>query len=53
MLADEIHAPLTLPGATYIPGSRFRTRRAGMGSLTSASKAFNLAGLKAALIVTA
>ncbi len=54
VLADEVHAPLTLPGSTF-------TSYLGLGSpaaaravaLTSASKAFNLAGLKcAALIAT-
>ena len=53
VLADEIHAPLTLPGATHLPWLEVSdaARRWGM-SLTSASKAFNLAALKAALIVT-
>ncbi|HUA05491.1 MAG TPA: aminotransferase class I/II-fold pyridoxal phosphate-dependent enzyme [Solirubrobacteraceae bacterium] len=54
VLADEIHAPLTLPGATHLPWLEVSdaARRWGV-SLTSASKAFNLAALKAALIVTA
>ena len=54
MLADEIHAALTLPGATYIPLLEVSdaARRCGI-SVTSASKAFNLAALKAALVVTA
>ena len=54
VLADEIHAPLTLPGATHVPWLEVSdaARRWGV-TVTSASKAFNLAALKAALIVTA
>ncbi|MFN2540064.1 MAG: MalY/PatB family protein [Mycobacteriales bacterium] len=48
VLADEVHAPLTLPGATFTPYA-LTPRRAVV--LTSGSKAFNLAGLKAALLV--
>ncbi|HEX6456726.1 MAG TPA: aminotransferase class I/II-fold pyridoxal phosphate-dependent enzyme [Solirubrobacterales bacterium] len=53
VLADEIHAPLTLPGAEHVP---FLTvsgaaRRRGI-AFWSASKAFNLAGLQCAEIVT-
>lgn len=54
VLADEIHAPLVLPGAEHVP---FLTvseaaRRRGI-AFWSASKAFNLAGLQCAEIVTA
>jgi cystathionine beta-lyase len=52
ILADEIHAPLTLPGATHTPFpavSEAARRRAIV--LTSASKAWNIAGLKAAMMV--
>jgi cystathionine beta-lyase len=55
VLADEIHAPLVLPG---VPEHRpwldvsDAARECGI-ALTAASKAFNLAGLKTALIVTA
>lgn len=54
VLADEIHASLTLPGAEHIP---FLTvseaaRQHGI-AFWSASKAFNLAGLRCAEIVTA
>jgi cystathionine beta-lyase len=54
VIADEIHAPLTLPGATFQPFLEVSdaARECGI-SLTSASKAFNLAGLKAAVLVTA
>lgn len=54
VIADEIHAPLVLPGAKHVPWLEVSdaARRCGF-ALTSASKAFNLAGLKAALLVTA
>ena len=50
MLADEIHGPLVLPGATFtpyltVPGSENAI------AFTSASKGWNLAGLKAALAI--
>ena len=53
VIADEIHAPLVLPGARFTP---FLTVPGGADvgiSLVSASKAFNLAGLKCAAAVTA
>jgi cysteine-S-conjugate beta-lyase len=50
VISDEIHAPLVLPGARFTPylsvdgaGDAF--------ALVSASKAWNLAGLKAALLI--
>lgn len=54
VLADEIHAPLVLPGATHLPWLEVSdaARRWGI-ALTSASKAFNLAALKTAFVVTA
>jgi len=54
VLADEIHGALILPGATFVPWLEVSdaARRWGI-SVTSASKAFNLAALKAALVVTA
>ena len=54
VLADEIHAPLVLPGASHTPWLELSDAARACGiALTSASKAFNLAGLKAALVVTA
>ncbi|MCW3039740.1 MAG: aminotransferase class [Solirubrobacterales bacterium] len=54
VLADEIHAPLVLPGAVHTPWLEVSDAARERGvSLISASKAFNLAGLKAALLVTA
>ena len=52
VLSDEIHAPLTLPGAVHRPFpavSAAAARRSIV--LTSASKTWNLAGLKAAVMV--
>ena len=52
VLADEIHAPLTLPGAVHVP---FVQVSEPLGTnaitITSASKAWNIAGLKCAVIV--
>ncbi len=54
ILSDEIHAPLTLPGAEHIPFLSVSPAAARHGiCLTSASKAFNLAGLGCAVMVTA
>lgn len=54
VLADEIHAPLTLPGAAHVPFTTVSEQAAARGIvLVSASKAFNLAGLGCAQIVTA
>jgi cystathionine beta-lyase len=54
VLSDEIHAPLTLPGARHVPflGVSEEAREHGI-ALVSASKAFNLAGLGCAQMVTA
>lgn len=54
VLADEIHAPLTLPGAEHVPFLAVSEAAAERGvALCSASKAFNVAGLGCAQIVTA
>ena len=54
ILADEIHAPLTLPGAEHLPFLTVSEEAAARGIvLASASKTFNLAGLGCAQIVTA
>ncbi len=54
VLSDEIHSPLALPGARHVPflGLSPEAREHGI-ALCSASKAFNLAGLGCAQIVTA
>ena len=54
VLADEIHAPLVLPGAQHVPWLEVSPAAREYGiALTSASKAFNLAALKTAFVVTA
>ncbi|MDQ2631199.1 MAG: aminotransferase class I/II-fold pyridoxal phosphate-dependent enzyme [Actinomycetota bacterium] len=54
VLADEIHASLTLPGAEHVPFLTVSQAAAARGiAFWSASKAFNLAGLRCAEIVTA
>jgi cystathionine beta-lyase len=54
VLSDEIHWPLTLPGARHVPflSVSEAARQHGI-ALVSASKAFNLAGLSCAQFVTA
>lgn len=54
VVSDEIHSPSTQPGITFTPFLSASDAAARVGYvITSASKAFNLAGLKCALIVTA
>lgn len=49
VISDEIHAPLVYDGARFVPYAKVAP---GAVSLVSASKAWNLPGLKAALAVT-
>ncbi len=49
VIVDEVHAPLVPDGATFVPW--FAVADHGF-VVTSAAKAFNLAGLKAGLIVS-
>jgi len=52
VLSDEIHAPLTLPGAVHAPFPSVSAAAARRGIvITSASKTWNIAGLKAAVMV--
>lgn len=54
VVSDEIHAPLVAPGAGFTPFLSASDVAARVGfAVTSASKAFNLAGLKCAVMVTA
>ncbi|MFJ9852883.1 MalY/PatB family protein [Streptomyces sp. NPDC101150] len=50
VVADEIHAPLVASGASFVPYLSVPGGERGL-SLLSASKAWNLAGLKAAVAV--
>ena len=53
IVSDEIHAPLTFSEKKFVPflGVSEAAREIGI-TVTSASKTFNLAGLKCALIIT-
>jgi cystathionine beta-lyase len=54
VVSDEIHAPLTLGGATHVPFGSLGDDLAGRAvTLTGATKAWNLAGLKCAVLVAA
>lgn len=50
VVSDEIHAPLVMPTSTFTPYLTVEGSSRGV-VVTSASKAWNLAGLKAAIIV--
>lgn len=53
VISDEVHAPMTMPGATHIPYVTISDEAAAHGIvISSASKAFNVAGLKCAVIVS-
>lgn len=54
VVSDEIHAPLTQPGEVFVPYLSVSDEAAANGfAVLSASKAWNLAGLKCAVMVTA
>jgi cysteine-S-conjugate beta-lyase len=53
IISDEIHGPLVLPGATFTPLLTVPGAPEIAVSVLSASKAWNLAGLKCAAVVTA
>ncbi|MFJ2552846.1 MalY/PatB family protein [Microbacterium sp. NPDC087591] len=54
VVSDEIHAPLAQPGTGFTPFLSVNDAAQRVGyAVVSASKAFNLAGLKCALMVTA
>jgi cysteine-S-conjugate beta-lyase len=52
VIADEIHAPLVLPGAAFTPWLSVPGAAEVGVSVVSASKGWNLAGLKCAAVVT-
>jgi cysteine-S-conjugate beta-lyase len=53
LISDEIHGPLVLPGATFTPLLTVPGAADVAVTVMSASKAWNLAGLKCAAVVTA
>ncbi|HEX4725205.1 MAG TPA: aminotransferase class I/II-fold pyridoxal phosphate-dependent enzyme [Pseudonocardiaceae bacterium] len=52
IISDEIHGPLTLPGATFTPLLTLPGAADVAVSIHSAGKAWNTAGLKCAMIVS-
>jgi cystathionine beta-lyase len=53
VIADEIHAPLTLAGAAHVPYASLGGAAAAHGVVVSgASKGWNIAGLKCAVVVS-
>jgi cystathionine beta-lyase len=53
VISDEIHAPLMMPGVTHTPFTQVaEPRGVECVVLTSASKAWNIAGLKCALLIS-
>src|SRR4051812_46989350 len=48
VISDEIHAPLVLPGVTHVPYASIEGSAEHGTTVTSASKAFNVPGLKCA-----
>jgi cystathionine beta-lyase len=53
VVSDEIHAPLVLPGAEHVPYLAVEGTADHTVAVVAASKAFNIAGLKCAQLVTA
>lgn len=51
VVADEIHGPLTLPGAVHVPYLKVAGDDARAVVITSASKSWNIPGLKCAQII--
>ena len=51
VIADEVHGPLVLPGASHVPYLAVADEDSAAVSLVSASKAWNLPGLKCAQLV--
>jgi cystathionine beta-lyase len=51
VISDEIHAPLVLPGATHVPYATLEGTADHVTTVLSASKAWNLPGLKCAQLV--
>jgi cystathionine beta-lyase len=49
IVADEIHADLVYPGATHIPMGTIEAAAERTITLTSATKGFNIAGLRASI----
>jgi cystathionine beta-lyase len=51
VISDEVHAPLTMPDRGFVPFLRVVRDDQACTAITSASKAWNIAGLKCAILV--
>jgi cystathionine beta-lyase len=52
VISDEIHAPLVLPGAVHTPYATLPGTAAHTTTVTAATKAWNMPGLKCAQLIT-
>ena len=53
VISDEIHAPLTFPGETFVPMLTLGADAESVSvTVTAASKGWNIAGLKCAIIIS-
>jgi cystathionine beta-lyase len=53
VISDEIHAPLTFPGETFVPMLSLGADAESVSvAVTAASKGWNIAGLKCAIIIS-
>jgi cystathionine beta-lyase len=53
VISDEVHGPMTMPGREHVPYLTVEEAQREGVALASASKAWNLAGLKCAVIASA
>ena len=51
VISDEIHAPLVLPGAAHVPYAALPGTAGHVTTVTAASKAWNVPGLKCAQLI--
>ncbi|MGB5952884.1 MAG: aminotransferase class I/II-fold pyridoxal phosphate-dependent enzyme, partial [Ornithinimicrobium sp.] len=52
IISDEIHAPLTLPGVAFTPYAAMASAEAPVTTLISATKPFNMPGLRCAQLLS-
>lgn len=52
VISDEIHAPLVLPGTDFVPYAAMAGPDAAVTTLFSATKAFNMPGLRCAQVIS-
>ncbi len=53
VVSDEIHAPMSMPGVSHVPFVALGDQAADRAvTISGATKAFNIAGLKCAVVVT-